>query len=84
MLGSGEILEEGGVDFDRYVTWRWQTTSDQTYSGSPALDAMSSIKFLQQMRRTLMENAQLSTERPMQAPESMRGKVKLVPKGMTY
>ncbi len=81
---DGEILEDGGMERSQYLNWRWQVTSDQVYSGSVSMDAMAGIKMLQQMQRTLAETAQMAAEPPVQAPESMRNKVRLVPKGITY
>lgn len=81
---DGEVLENGGLDYSRYLTWRWQVDSDQTYPGSISMDAMADIKTLQQMRKTLMETAQQVAEPAVNAPESMRGKVRLVPRGINY
>jgi hypothetical protein len=81
---DGTIIENGGLDFSRYLTWRWQVESDQVYPGSISMDAMADIKTLQQMRKTLMEVAQGVAEGPVNAPESMRGKVRLVPRGINY
>jgi hypothetical protein len=84
MTEGGDILEDGGMDESRYLTWRWQTTSDQVYSESVSMDAMASIKILQQMKRTLIENAQLSTEPPILASQGLQNKLRIVPRGQNF
>lgn len=81
---DGELLENGGMDFSGYLTWRWQTTSDQVYSESIAMDAMTPIKVAQQMRKTLIETAQLATQGPIQAPIGMKNRINLNPNGVNY
>ncbi len=84
MLGDGCILENKGLDFDRYLTWRWQVTSDQTYSTSVAMDIMSGIKTLQQMKKTITEVAQQQAEPTLTAPDDLRGKVRMAPRSIIY
>lgn len=84
LTSGGDILENGGLDYDRNLTWRWQVDSDQVYPGSPAMDAMPDIKTLQQMRRTLLQSAQQFAEPPVNAPDSMRNKVRLAPGSINY
>ena len=82
LLGDGCILKNEGFDFDRYLTWRWQVTSDQTYSSSVAIDIMSHTKTLQQMKKTITEVAQQQAEPTLIAPDDLRGPVRMAPRSI--
>jgi len=81
---GGDVLEDGGMDDSRFLGWRWQTTSDQVYGESVSMDAMASIKVLQQMKRTLTTAAQLAVEPPLMIPDHLRNKANLVPRGQNF
>jgi len=81
---SGEILSEGGYDDLPYVVWRWSTNTDEVYGRGPSHDALSKIKRLNAISKTMMQAAQLAVEPPMNVPEHMRGSEAFIPRGMNY
>lgn len=83
-LSSQEILREGGYDELPYITWRWSTNSDELYGRSPAHDALIKIKRANAMNRDLLRFSQKAADPPYNAPESMRGRVNILPRGINY
>ncbi len=78
---AGNVLEDGGMDESRFLGWRWQTASDQVYAESVSMDAMGSIKILQQMKKTHIEKAQLDLKPPLNVPRGLMKEVRIVPEG---
>lgn len=78
------LLEEGGLDYKHFEAWRFEKASGQTYGTCPAMDAIFDTKMLNLQAKTMADTAELAAAPPMQAPESMRGKIKIYPRGMSY
>ncbi len=82
--GEEIILKEKGYDVFPYAVWRYRKNSDEIYGYSPAAEAMAEILTLNQFGKTLLMAAQKSVDPPVNAPEQMRGKIRLEPHGYNY
>ena len=77
------ILEESGMDTDDVpTTARWRLTSE-AYPRSAAIDAIFAVMMVNQMSRSVLRAAQLLVEPPMIVTGTMKGKLKIVPNGIT-
>jgi hypothetical protein len=81
---GGTMLENGGTDYRHFEAWRFAKSSGEVYGRSPAMDAIYDIKMINLQSKTMADVAQLAARPPMQAPESLRGKIKIAPKAITY
>lgn len=81
---SGEILKIGGYRELPSVTWRWRTNSGEIYGRCPVMDAMTDIKKLHQMGRTLLQQAHMATSPMWNVPAEMKGRFKLKPGAINY
>ncbi len=81
---TGEILRESGFDEMPYVVWRWSTNSDELYGRGPGHNALVSVKRANAIARDIMQYSQLTVQPPLNVPEQMRGRVKMIPKGLNY
>lgn len=78
------ILDEGGHDFFPYLVWRYRKNTGETYGRSPAMDSINDIIMVNAESKSLAEAAQKAIDPPLLAHESMRGKIKINPRGITY
>ena len=77
------ILEESGMDTDEVpTTARWRLTSE-AYPRSAAIDAIFAVMMVNQMSRSVLRAAQLLVEPPMIQTGTMKGKLRIVPNGIT-
>jgi hypothetical protein len=81
---SGKLLENGGTDFRHFEAWRFNKASGSVYGRSPAMDAIHDIKMLNLTAKAMADAAQLAARPPMQAPESLRGKIRIAPGSFVY
>lgn len=79
-----KVLDEGGVDAFPYMVWRWRKNSDEIYGRSPAADAIYDVLRLNQVAMTSLQAGQLAVQPPLNVPEAMRGKERIVPRGFNY
>jgi len=79
-----KLLDEGGFDEMPYLVWRWQKNSDETYGRGPGGDSLPDILRLNQMAKTLLMAGELSVNPPLNVPENMKGRERIVPKGYNY
>ena len=79
-----QILDEGGFDYFPYLVWRFRKNSDETYGRGPAMDALCDVEMQNHQARTMADAAQRAVDPPWLAHESMRGKIKLNPRAITY
>ncbi len=79
-----EVIDEGGFDMFPYLVWRWRKNSDEVYGRSPAADAINDILRVNQIGKTMLEAAQLSTTPPLMVPDTMKGMTKIIPRGENY
>ena len=81
--GEKVILEESGMNPDEVpTTARWRLTSE-AYPRSAAIDAIFQVMMVNQMSRSVLRAAQLLVEPPMIQTGTMKGKLKIVPNGIT-
>jgi hypothetical protein len=81
--GEKCILEESGMDADEVpTTARWRLTSEP-YPRSVAIDTIYATMTVNQMTRTVLRSAQLLVEPPYVVNGTMKGKLKIVPSGVT-
>ena len=78
------ILEESGMDPDEApTTARWRITSEG-YPRSAAIDTIFATMMVNQMSRSVLKSAQLMVEPPYLVTGTMKGKLKIVPGGLSY
>jgi hypothetical protein len=77
------ILEESGMDPDEVPTVaRWRITSE-AYPRSAAIDAIFAVMMVNQMSRSVLRASQLLVEPPQIVTGTMKGKLKIIPNGVT-
>ena len=79
-----DFLDEGGYDSFPYLVWRWRKNSDEWYGRSPASDSISDVMRLNQMGKAGLQVAQLAAQPPLNVPQTMKGKERIVPRGYNY
>ena len=81
--GEKVILEESGMDPDQVpTTARWRISSE-AYPRSAAIDAIFQVMIVNSMSRSVLKAAQLLVEPPMIQSGTFKGKVKIVPNGIS-
>jgi hypothetical protein len=84
MMAGMDPLEEDGYDKFPYFVWTPQRNSAEMYGRSPAWRLMPDIKWINLLAKGTGQAVQLSVMPPVNAPYSMRGTIKLTPRGMNY
>lgn len=84
LLDKNKILRESGYRYFPYVVWWWEKNRYEDYGRSPAWEALADIKALNQMGKTLLKAGNLAVEPPINAPERMKGMIRLKPNGINY
>lgn len=80
-----EMLREAGSDINRVIGSRWDVVDNDPYGYSPGMDAMCDIRQLQSEQRRKLEIIDKTSNPPMSAPTSMKGKRhSLLPGSITY
>lgn len=82
--GSGQILEEMGYREAAVVAPRWSTNGFTPYGEGPANHVIGDTRQLQAMQEAELEQIQLVGSPPILAPMALRGRLKLIPKGVTW
>lgn len=81
--GEKVILEESGMDADEVpTTARWRLTTE-AYPRSVAIDTIFQVMMVNQMSRSVLRAAQLLVEPPMIQTGTVKGKLRIVPNGVT-
>jgi len=78
------VIDEGGYDSFPFLVWRWRKNTDESYGRSPAADAINDVMRLNQMGKTSLMAGQLAVEPPLNVPQDMQGKERIVPRGYNY
>lgn len=64
-----ELISEGGFESFPYAVVRWTKSSGEVFGRSPALNALSDIKTLNQMMYTLLNTGNKVADPPMTVPD---------------
>jgi len=81
---SETTARKSGYDSLPTCTWRTRKNSKETYGRSPAMDAICDIKTVNQISRTLLQSAHYAVEPAYNAPQELKGKLRIRPKGINY
>lgn len=81
---QNHMLAEGGYDEMPFIVWRFRTNTNEDYGRSPGWDCLSDVKVSHQIMKTLIQAGHLAVEPPLMAPEDMKGKLNITPKGMSW
>lgn len=88
MLLAGDngahICRESGFDRFQHNVWRYLKSGKEVYGYSPAILAMTDIKGLNLMNKTLLGVAQLGVQPAYNIPSYLEGNVQLKPNGHNY
>ena len=83
--GLDALMGEDGYERKPFYAPRWDLRPGDVYGVSPAMEALSDIKQLQQEQRRKGQAIDKMVSPPMVAPTSMRGRATTVlPAGVTY
>ena len=82
--GANRVVREGGYRVMPYAVWRYKKGSDETYGRSPAILALTDIMTLNQISKTMLGVANLAADPPYNVPAEMKGRVRIVPRGINY
>lgn len=75
---------ESGLDDFPFHTWRYMKTGKSPWGTCPAELAMSDIKGINLMSKTLLGAAQLAVDPAYNVPSYLEGQVQLKPRGLNY
>lgn len=78
------ILEDGGMKYQRFAAWRFEHVPNSPYGNCVGRKAIYDTKMINIQSKTMADAAQLAAKPAYQAPESLRGKVRVGPGGITY
>jgi len=62
-------ISEGGYEENPYITPRWRTIAGENYGWGPGMLVLPEAKMLMEMRRTLLQAAQLRARPPVISPD---------------
>lgn len=80
-----KTMSEGGYQDFPYMAHRWTKDTGEIYGRSPAMNALSDIKMINEMSKTNIKAAQKAVDPPLIAPDDgVIGSVKLTPGGITF
>lgn len=83
--GTGHLLEESGYPEFPYSVPRWSKVSGEVYGRSPGMTALSDVKMLQAMTRTVIVAGQKVADPPTFLPDDgVVGPVRLIPGGLNF
>lgn len=82
--GKNTIIRKGGMSFQKFQAWRLRHMAGQAYGSCPGMDAIWDIKMINIQSKTMSDAEQLAAQPPMQTFETMKGRVKIYPGGITY
>ena len=81
----GKYLRESGFKRFPGLAPRWQTTSNDVYGNSPAMESLGDIKQLQHEQLRKAQGIDYKTKPPLQAPTSMKNSpANMLPGGVTF
>ena len=66
------------------MVWRYSKSGKEVYGRSPALLALSDIKGLNLMAKTMLGAAQMAVDPPLNIPSDLAGKIQWKPRGLNY
>ena len=79
------LIEEGGYHEMPFMCARWLKGPQEVYGRSPGMNALSDVKMLNEMEKTLLKAAQKMVDPPMLMPDDgVVGTVRIVPGGINY
>lgn len=66
---TGDVVKIEGFNENPYIVPRWIKSPGEIYGRSPAMKALSDVKMLNVMKKTIIEGAQLAIRPPLQVPD---------------
>jgi hypothetical protein len=83
-IKNNHLVSEKGYQEMPYFVWRWIKNSDEVYGVGPGMDALTDVKMLNQVARTRLNLAQLTSDPPWAIDDGMKGDERILPHGMNY
>lgn len=84
LTGEKKLIYESGFSRMPHCVWRYKKATGEVYGRSPATAALTDIKGLNTLSKTLLGAAQLAVEPAYNVPAELMGKVRIVARGMNY
>ena len=84
LTADNHLLKESGFNNFPFNVWRYLKTGKSPYGTSPAHLAMSDIKGINLMSKTIQGAAQMAVDPPYNVPAYLEGKVQLRPRGLNF
>lgn len=81
---ANHVISEAGYDQLPYVTPRLMKQSGEVYGLGFGTEALTEIKTTNTMGRDILDASHLSVNPPLNVPEEMSGRLKLLPWGRNY
>lgn len=78
------VLKISGMDYQKFLAWRFMRVSNQVYGTCPGIDAIYDIKMINMQSKTMADVGQLAARPPVWTDDEMKGKIRLSPGGITY
>jgi hypothetical protein len=83
-IAQRRLMGESGFESFPAATWRYFVNSGEIYGRSPAEMAIATIEGTNQMAEDMLYVSETGAMPPVQAPQDMRGKVKIGPREINY
>lgn len=84
-IAEEHILSEGGFEEQPFMTGRFYKTSYEVYGRGPGSSALSDLKMLQQIEKTVLRGAQKVVDPPLLVPDQgFIGDIRAYPGGISY
>lgn len=84
-LAAEHILSEGGFEEQPFMIGRFYKTSYEVYGRGPGSSALSDLKMLQQIEKTVLRGAQKVVDPPLLVPDQgFIGDIRAFPGGISY
>jgi hypothetical protein len=83
-MAKTSVLRVSGMDQQKFQAWRFMRGPGMVYGASYAMDAIYQIKMINMQAKTMIDADQLAARPPVQTSELMKGKLRILPGGVTY
>lgn len=81
---ADRFLRIGGYYEMPWLTPRWMVTGADVYGRGPGQMVLGFSKLLQEMEKSSLVAVHMGIKPPMKAPATLRGRIKMIPAGVTY
>ncbi len=82
--GQDGLASVNGFITFPYGTWRYRVDSKSVYGTGPGYDAISDVKWMNTMSRSILKGQLMAGDPPLNIPIELKGRVRYYPRGANY